>query len=239
MTDPTPSARAAIRLAATDTIGVGLGLFPIGVAFGLLVVQSGLEWWWAPLFSVLVYAGSMEFLLLGLVIALTPIASIAATALLVNSRHVFYGLSFPLHRVRGRAARAYSVYALTDEAYALTATMPARNLSSARIVAIQVFCQSYWVLGGVTGALVGSALPGEIDGLGFALTALFVVLAIDAIRATRDIPSPVLALACALVAMNVAPDQVLVVALALFVGGLLLRYRLRPGDRTPAVLDAL
>lgn len=147
MTDPTPSARAAIRLAATDTIGVGLGLFPIGVAFGLLVVQSGLEWWWAPLFSVLVYAGSMEFLLLGLVIALTPIASIAATALLVNSRHVFYGLSFPLHRVRGRAARAYSVYALTDEAYALTATMPARNLSSARIVAIQVFCQSYWVLG--------------------------------------------------------------------------------------------
>ena len=61
--------RSAVRLAAGDTVGVGLGLFPIGMAFGLLVVQSGLEWWWAPVFSFLVYAGSMEFLLIGLVTA--------------------------------------------------------------------------------------------------------------------------------------------------------------------------
>ena len=220
-------AEHAIRSAASDTIGVGLGLFPIGMAFGLLVTQSGLEWWRAPLFSTLVYAGSMEFLLIGLVTALTSLPSIAATTFLVNSRHLFYGLSFPLHRVHGRAQRAYSVYALTDEAYALTANLPDEALTSKRIVWIQIFCQSYWVLGGVVGALTGAALPGDIRGLEFALTALFAVLAVDAIRATRDIPTPVLALACALIAMNVAPGQMLVVALALFVCGLLVRLRLR------------
>jgi 4-azaleucine resistance transporter AzlC len=219
--------RRDVRLALRDTIGVGLGLFPIGLAFGLLVVQSGFDWWWAPVFSTLVYAGSMEFLMVGLITAATPLASIAATTLLVNSRHLFYALSFPRHRVRGRAATAYSTYALTDEAYALTATLPAEELSSARIIAIQVLCQSYWVLGGVVGALSGSALPEGVRGFGFALVALFAVLAVDAIRATRDLPTPVLATGCALVAAIVAPDQLLVVALSAFTIGLLVRYRLR------------
>lgn len=223
-----PEARtAAVRLALRDTIGVGLGLFPIGMAFGLLVVQSGLDWWWAPAFSIAIYAGSMEFLMLGLVAAMTPLASIAATTFLVNSRHLFYALSFPRHRVRGRLARAYCTYALTDEAYALTATLPEEEASSDRIVAIAVLCQSYWVLGGITGALTGSALPDDVRGFGFALVALFVVLAIDAIRATRDVPTPILAVGAALVAARIAPDQLLVVALGLFVAGLLLRFRLR------------
>lgn len=223
--------RSAVALAFRDTIGVGLGLFPLGMAFGLLVVQSGLEWWWTPLFSILVYAGSMEFLLIGLVMTVTPLLSIAATTALVNSRHVFYGLTFPLHRVGHRGAKAYSIYALTDEAYALTATADHEELSGARIVAIQVFCQSYWVLGGIVGALTGEALPGDIEGLEFALTALFVVLAIDACRATRDLPTPVIATVAALVAMNLAPDRMLVVALGLFVVALLARYHLREAGR--------
>ena len=232
---PEPAGAAAVRLALRDTVGVGLGLFPIGMAFGLLVVQSGLSWWWAPAFSVAIYAGSMEFLMLGLVTAMTPLASIAATTFLVNSRHLFYALSFPRHRVRGRFARAYCTYALTDEAYALTSTLPEEEASSDRIVAIAVLCQSYWVLGGITGALTGAALPDDVRGLGFALVALFVVLAIDAIRATRDVPTPVLAVAAGLLAARVAPDQLLVVALGLFVSGLLLRYRLRGASPTPPV----
>ncbi len=84
---------------------------PLGLAFGLLLVQSGFHWWWAPIFSLTIYAGSLEFLAIGLVLAVTPLASIAMTTLLVNFRHVFYALSFPLHRVRGKAARLYSMYA--------------------------------------------------------------------------------------------------------------------------------
>lgn len=215
----------AFRAAFSDTVAVGFGLVPLGLAFGVLMVQSGFDWWWTPLFSLLIYAGSLEFLAIGLLVAVTPLASIAVTTFLVNFRHVFYALSFPLHKVRGKFARTYSMYALTDEAYALTASRSPGSLSSARILWTQALCQIYWVTGGVVGALGGSLLPGEIPGVGFALTALFVVLTIDAQRVSRDIPTPILALLCALVAIAVAPPEfMLVVAMSLFVVTLLVRF---------------
>ncbi len=217
------AAYPALRAAAGDTLAVGFGLFPLGVAFGVLLVQSGFAWWWAPVFSIMIYAGSLEFLAVGLILAATPLASIALTTFLVNFRHVFYALSFPLHRVHGPFARLYARYALTDEVYAVTATRPAETLSSARIVWIQVLCQGYWVLGGVTGALVGSVMP-DVEGISFALTALFVVLAIDGFRVHRDVPAPVLALVCALLAQLLAPDYMLVAAMTAFVVALGVRY---------------
>ena len=110
---------------------------------------------------------------------------------------MFYALSFPLQRVRGRAGKAYSMYALTDEAYALTAARPGVQMSSARILWLQGFCQGYWVAGSVAGALLGSWLAMDLVGLAFTLTALFVVLAMDAVRVERDLPTPVLAFICA------------------------------------------
>jgi 4-azaleucine resistance transporter AzlC len=223
------SPRAAFAAAFVDTVSVGVGMFPLGVAFGLLVVQSGLAWWWAFVLGVTVYAGSMEFVAVGLLAAATPLAQIAATTLLINFRHVFYALSFPLHRVRGRGARLYSVYALTDESYALTASRSASTLSSARILWLQGFCQFYWVSGSVAGALAGRLLSIDLTGLGFTLTALFVVLAMDAVRVERDIAGPALAFLCALVALAVVPGQMLIVAMSLFVLTLVGRFLLRPG----------
>lgn len=217
----------AFRAAVGDTLAVGFGLFPLGLAFGVLLVQSGFAWWWAPVFSLTIYAGSLEFLAIGLLLALTPLASIAVTTFLVNFRHVFYALSFPLHQVRGKLARTYSMYALTDETYAVTATRAPGSLTGARILWIQVLCQFYWVAGGVVGALAGSLLPDDVPGVGFALTALFVVLALDAQRVSRDVPTPILALVCALVALLLAPDFMLVTAMGLFVVSLLVRFVLR------------
>ena len=226
---------SAVADAFVDTVSVGVGMFPLGAAFGLLVVQSGLDWWWAFVFSVLVYAGSMEFLAVGLVVAVTPLPQLALTTFLVNFRHVFYALSFPLHRVQGRAGRLYSMYALTDEAYALTAARPGRPLSSSRILWLQAFCQGYWLAGSVFGALLGSWLAIDLMGLAFTLTALFVVLAMDAVRVERDIPGPVLAFLCALVALAVAPGQLLIVAMSLFVATLFARFLLqRPRGVTGA-----
>jgi 4-azaleucine resistance transporter AzlC len=99
---PRPS--GDVRAALADTLPVGAGMVPLGVAFGVLVTQAGLAWWWTPVISGLVFAGSLEFLLLSLVIVAAPLATIALTTLLVNSRHVFYCLTFPLQRVRGRSA---------------------------------------------------------------------------------------------------------------------------------------
>lgn len=105
---------------------VGLGLWSLGLAFCLVVVHAGLAWWWAPVFTAVVYAGSLEFLLVGLAVAGAPLLHVASTTLIVNLRHVFYALSFPLDRVHALPAKVYSTYALTDEAYAVTSAQPER-----------------------------------------------------------------------------------------------------------------
>jgi 4-azaleucine resistance transporter AzlC len=211
---------------------VGLGLFSLGLAFGLVVVHAGLPWWWATVFTAVVYAGSLEFLLVSLATAAAPLAVVAATTFFVNLRHVFYALSFPLDRVHGRLAKVYSTYALTDEAYAVTAAHP-REWTSRSILLVQIIFQVAWVSGGTIGALVGSVLPIErVQGLDFALTALFVVLAIDAYRARPDRLLALAACACAVVAVLVAPGQMLVVAFAAYTAILLARLALgrRRGD---------
>lgn len=225
--DTTPVRANAFAAAFKDTLSVGVAMVPLGIAFGLLVIESGLSWWWAPLFSTFIYAGSLEFLAIGLVVAATPLASIALSTVLVNFRHVFYALSFPLHAVRGPLAKTYSMYALTDEAYALAHHIPAAERTTARIVWMQVLCQSYWVSGGVAGALLGRALPQVPQGMWFALTALFTVLALDAFRQNRDLTSPMLAIGSALVALLVARDEMLVVGMLLFLAALTVRFALR------------
>ncbi len=211
-----------------------MALLPLGLAFGVFVAHSGLAWWWASVFTTVIYAGSFEFLLVGMVSVLAPLATVATTAFLVNVRHVFYALSFPLERVQGRLAKTYSTFALTDEAYALAVTEQARSWSSGRIVWLQAFMHLYWVGGGTAGALLGSLIPGSVTGLDFALPALFAVLAIEALRDRRgDLPTPALALLSALAARLLFPGQMLLVAFTLFTAGLLARrfaVRKRPID---------
>lgn len=213
-----------MRLAFRDSIPVGLGFGPLGIAFGVFLVHSGLAWWWAPVFTTLIYAGSFEFLLVGLVTAAAPLATVATTALLVNARHVFYTLSFPLHRVTGRAGRAYSTFALTDEAYALTTTAEARDWPGGRVLWLQGFMHLYWVLSATAGALLGSLVPGSVRGLDFALTALFAVLAVDTLRGRADPPTPALGLLAALAARLLFPTQLLPAAFVLFSAALLVRH---------------
>jgi 4-azaleucine resistance transporter AzlC len=208
---------------------VGLGLFSLGLAFGLVVVHAGLAWWWATVFTAVVYAGSLEFLLVGLAVAAVPLAQVAVTTLIVNLRHVFYALSFPLDRVDGVVAKVYSTYTLTDEAYAVTTAEP-RGWMSRSILLMQLTFQVAWVSGATVGALVGTALPIErVQGLDFALTALFVVLAIDAYRARPDRLLAASAAVCAVVAALAVPDQMLVWAFAGYTAVLLGRMVVRRG----------
>lgn len=206
-----------------SSLAAGLGLFPLGVAFGLLVVQAGLPWWLAPALSIAGFAGSLELLMVGLIAVGTPLATIALTTLLVNFRHVFYAFSFPLHVVRNPIARLYSMYALIDEAYAVTAPSPGR-WTSWSLLAMQISYQLYWIIGGLLGVLIGSILPAQIQGIEFSLCALFVTLTLDAARSTQAVPSLLLAGLSFTFASIATPESALFTALLLFVGLLLVRF---------------
>ena len=86
--------------ALRDAAPVMIGYTTLGLAAGTLLAAVGLDWWWAPLWSVVIYSGTMQMLLVPLAGAGEPLAAIAASTLFVSGRHVFYGLSFPLSRVR-------------------------------------------------------------------------------------------------------------------------------------------
>ncbi|MEU9289141.1 AzlC family ABC transporter permease [Streptomyces sp. NPDC048275] len=220
---PACEARAAFK----DSLGVGLAFVPLGLALGALASQAGLDWWWAGLSAALIYGGSFEFVLIGLVTAATPLASVALSAFMVNVRHVFYALSFPLDRVNGRLGKTYGTFAMTDEAYALSTTEQASSWPGRRILWLQLFLHLYWAGNATIGALLGSLIPENVTGLDFALTALFAVLALDAVRdLRRDLPAPVLAVLSALAARLLFPGEMLLAAFALFTAALLARHRM-------------
>jgi 4-azaleucine resistance transporter AzlC len=236
---PAPPGQAArppqrgLLAAAHDVAGICPGIFVLGVIFGLAVVHADLAWWWAPLFSGLIFGGSLEFLLIAMVTAAAPLAAIALTSLLVQGRHIFYALSFPLHQVSGRLRRTYAMFALIDEAYALTTARPAGQLTSTRILAMQVLMHACWVGGGVAGALAGAGMPVHLPALGFVFTALFVVLAAEASLTGRRLADPLLALACALAARAAAPGEMLLLAMGMYCA-LLLALRPRTDRRRRA-----
>ncbi len=205
---------AEIRAGIRDSWAVALGLIPLGLAFGLLLTQMGFAWWWAPIFSLLIYAGSMEFLALNLVTTGVGPVSAAVTGFMVNFRHIFYGLTFPRDLVRGGAGRAYSTYALTDESYAIASAR--RPRSGVQVLTIQAFCQSMWVLPGIVGALVGEVIPAGIQGMEFALVALFVVLAWETFRNSRDLSLVLIAGGLAVLVGLMAPASLLMIALSAY-----------------------
>ena len=211
---------AEIRLGLRDTWLVALGLVPLGLAFGLLMTQSGFAWWWTPIFSALIYAGSMEFLAIDMVLTgVGPVTS-AITGFMVNFRHLFYGLTYPRSEIRRGVPSAYATYALTDEVYAITSTLRERP-SGTRLMTISVVCQIAWIASGIVGALTGAVIPAGVEGFDFALTALFAVLAFEAFQANRDLSAPLIAGGLALA---VLPGQVIIVALVSYFLVLLLRF---------------
>ncbi|MCF4007642.1 AzlC family ABC transporter permease [Corynebacterium uropygiale] len=205
-----------IRRAIRETWSVGLGLIPLGLAFGLVMTQAGFAWWWTPIFSTVIYAGSMEFLAVNLVGSGVGPISAAITGFLVNFRHIFYGLSFPRERIGSRVGRVYSTYALTDESYAIASVRAHAGTSGAWVLTVQILCQLLWLGSGIVGALAGVALPDSLQGMDFALTALFVVLAWEALEKNKDLSLPLIAAGLGILGAILVPQQMLIAALGVY-----------------------
>jgi 4-azaleucine resistance transporter AzlC len=180
-----PAQQALLPAVLRATLPVFFGYVPLGLAFGVLFSQLGAPWPYATLMGFAVYAGSAQFLAVALLGAGAGLVEIALATLLLNARHVFYGLSMAsrFSRVPG-PGRWYLVFGLTDETYSLlTATKPPAGIPQARFdLAVTALNQFWWVLGCTLGGLLGSGLTLDLAGLEFTLTALFVVLLMEQAR---------------------------------------------------------
>lgn len=209
--------RGIFKQAFLRTIPVMMGYVFLGFAFGLLLQRAGYHWLWALAASVLVYAGSMQFVLVGLLTQGASLLTIAVTTLVVNSRHIFYGLSF-IDTFKAMGKRGlYMVFSLTDETYALLcSTTPGSSPEDTKrlLFNISALDQCYWVCGSVLGALMGNVITFNITGIDFAMTALFTVIVVEQWLTTKNHVPALLGFTCAAIALvALGPDQFLLPAL--------------------------
>jgi 4-azaleucine resistance transporter AzlC len=171
-----------------ETIPVLFGYIPLGMAFGILFNQLGFHWIYATLMSLTIYAGAGQFMAVGLLANHAGLIEVAITTLLLNSRHLFYGISL-LNKFKGCGWRKfYLIFGLTDETYSLlTGTRPPEDKKEADFyLLITALNQSYWVIGSTLGAILGANMSIDTTGLDFTLPALFMVLAIEQYKVIRE-----------------------------------------------------
>ncbi len=179
--------RQTVRFAFYKTIPVLLGYLFLGLAFGLLLQEAGYSFWWALLSSGIVYAGSIQFVLVEFLSGGTGFLTVAVMTLLINSRHAFYGLSF-VEKFRKMKTYPYMIFSLTDETYSLLCSLkvPEGIDEKKAMFLIALFDQLYWVTGSVLGAALGQVLPFDMTGIDFAMTALFVTIFVDQWREAKS-----------------------------------------------------
>jgi 4-azaleucine resistance transporter AzlC len=173
--------KGIVAAAFPHTIPVLTGYVFMGMAFGILLASKGYGALWAFAMAVTIYAGSAQFVAVGLMAAgFDPLGAFLVT-LMVNARHVFYGVSM-LERFKSYGkAKLYMIFALTDETFALhCSAKPPKGMSEERFyLAISVLDHLYWIVGCTVGGLIGGAMSINTLGIDFVMTALFVVIFLD------------------------------------------------------------
>jgi 4-azaleucine resistance transporter AzlC len=204
------------------TAPVAMGYIPLGAVFGFLFVLAGGSAWLAVASSLLIYAGAAQFMMVPMLAAGLPVSAIAMATLVINLRHVFYGLSLLSSMPANQWRRAYSIFALTDESYSVLTALPA-GARSQRMALVCALNQAWWVLGTAVGVWLGARAQIGITGIDFVLAALFAVLAVEQWRARRDVVPIWIAVVTYGIALALLPAQALALAIALSLLAALLR----------------
>lgn len=207
------------------TIPIMAGFFPLGLAYGILMMNAGYHFLWAGLTSVTVLAGSLQFLMLNFFTGGVPMVTIVVMALLLNSRHIFFGLSFIDQFREYGLWRYFMIYSLSDESYPLLCSCKPQEGTNEKTVNLlsSGFVVFYWTAFSMLGGLVGKLITFDTTGIDFALTALFVVILLDQMREAKSLlPAGIAALSGAVCVPVFGASNFILPSLAITMAALLL-----------------
>ena len=182
----------AFRAAAPQTLPVFAGYLVLGLGYGIYVQSLGLPVWLPPLMGTVVYGGSLEFVLASLLLGSFAPVSAFLMALMIQARHLFYGLTM-LQRYRGYGLRsAYMIFAMSDETFSITCSAePPEGVDRGWFMFfITLLDQFYWVASAAMGAALGAVLPFSTEGVDFVMTAMFVVIFLNQWEKENSTPAP-------------------------------------------------
>ena len=203
-----------------------LGYIPLGMAFGVLFQSLGYAWWLAPLSGVMIYAGSAQFLAVGLLASGAGLIEAFLATLAINARHVFYGLTLINRYSFSGWRRWYLIFGLTDETYAVvTHNEGSAEQRQSYYFSVTLLNHLAWIAGCALGAGLQSIFSFNSEGFEFSMLALFLVLLIDRLRQLQHAPYALLAAAVVFVSWFVLPEQFLLLSLMGILMISLLGYR--------------
>ena len=174
--------KRTFKLAFKDTIPILTGYLALGFGAGILLNSVGYGVFWAFIMSLTMYSGSMQFIAAGLLSGGASLITTAITTLMVNARHLFYGISM-LEKYKNVGKRKlYLMFSLTDETYSLLCNEPPHIPPSERrnyYLFVSALNHSYWIMGCVLGSLTGTLVKFNSEGIDFVLTALFITIFVE------------------------------------------------------------
>jgi 4-azaleucine resistance transporter AzlC len=176
--NPLPPSSTSIKKAVYAAWPICLGYFPIGLALGVLAGQTNIPWWAMAMMSILVFAGSAQFICVAMIAAGSSLWAIIGTTFIVNLRHVLMSsaLAVYLHGVK-RSFLTLFAYGVTDESFAVNiARFRADDWTRFQALIVNHLANSVWVLATVSGVLVGQFVPPGAFGLDYALIGMFICL---------------------------------------------------------------
>ena len=192
-----------IKQAFIKSVPVMAGYVVLGIGFGILLRNAGYGVLWAAAMSIFIYAGSMQYVGVGLLAGGASVLTTAVTTIMVNARHLFYRISM-VDKYKGAGKyKPYMVFALTDETYSLLSDghVPEGADPELYRFLVSLFNHSYWITGSIIGNLLGAVLPFSTAGIEFSMTALFVASFTEQWLTIKDHIPAVTGLLCTLLSL--------------------------------------
>lgn len=218
----------SLKHAFKASLPIMAGYVVLGMGFGILLESKGYAWWWAALMSGIIYAGSMQYVTIDLMTGGATLIASALMTLLVNIRHLFYGITMLEDYKDTGAKKPYLIFALTDETFSLVCSpkLPENVNRKDYYFLVSLLNQSYWVLGSVLGGLVGNAFTFNTTGIDFAMTALFVVIFVEQWESTKQHLPAITGVLCTVIALLLfGPGDFLIPAMIAITVALLLEKK--------------
>ncbi len=201
--------KKAFLYSLKHSIPIFISFVPVALAYGVLMESAGYNFVWTGACSLFVFAGSLQFLMVTFFAGGVSLFTVAIMALLLNSRHIFYGLPF-IDKFRSFGNWKYFlIFALPDETFSLHCShnfdedvdeKKAYIFTAALVLA-------YWVVLSIIGALIGSLITFDTTGIDFALTALFIIILLDQMKGAGSVLPAIIALTSSIICLAIIGPQ--------------------------------
>jgi len=233
--------KKAFLAAFPYTIPVLTGYMFIGIAFGVMFQEKGYNFLWAAVMSILVYAGSGQFLAVNFFAPQVSFLQVIVMTFMINVRHIFYGLSLLERFSNMGKKKLYMIFSLTDETYSLffVTKVPPNVDENKFLFAIALLDQCYWVIGSVIGAAAGAFLPFNTEGIDFAMTALFIVIFVEQWLTAKSYIPAICGMVSGLVCLLIfgKDNFILPSMICIMIFLLSCRKVIRPGDDSDVITE--